>query len=383
MLIKKVHFASMFALFLSLVFSVGCGSGDKPQSSGSDKTIPSAAVAKATATPAGPAVSPPPSAGSADPAASAPELKEGEIWENGKKYYVLNAPNSLDPTSPENLVVASHLGYFDEQGIKINFVGAVPSGQQIPSVLTGILHMGGGHVNTAISAIAAGAKIKAVVQRTESSQKIPHMVAVVKIDSDIKTAKDLGGKKLGTPGAQGCNGYFHLAFLRKHGIPDPKNYTEMVVIKEALLEQALRQGDIDAALFHRTPSYFDNNKEFRVFFSDYDIWENRGGGTPYYMSTDFIAKRPDVVRGFATAMAKTNNWANERPFETRKITADRAKTDVNKVMERYFSPDGIIKPESVTVWIDILQEFKEISGDIPLDKIFTNELNPFYRETQL
>ncbi|MDR1608107.1 MAG: ABC transporter substrate-binding protein [Deltaproteobacteria bacterium] len=376
MAIKKLISIKVVAL-LSLFFFIGCGSSDNPQSQGQKGSTPSVKGSPVTS----PASSSAPSLDRRESAKSQapPDLQEGEVWEDGKRYYVLNAANSLDPTSPENLVVAEHLGFFKEQGIKINFVGVVPSNQQIPSVLSGIIHTGVGHVNTAISAIAAGAKIKAVVQRTESSQKIPHMVAVVKIGSGIKTAKDLGGKKLGTPGAQGCNGYFHLAFLRKHGIPDPKNYTEMVVIKEALLEQALRQGDIDAALFHRTPSYFDNNQEFSVYFSDYDIWENRGGGTPYYMSTDFIAKRPDVVRGFVTAMAKTNNWANEHPYETRKITSDRAKNDVNKVMERYFSPDGIIKEESVTVWIEILKEFKEISGDVPLDKIYTNEFNPFFK----
>jgi ABC-type nitrate/sulfonate/bicarbonate transport system substrate-binding protein len=314
---------------------------------------------------------------------AAPELQEGEVLEDGRRYFVLNVPNSADLTSPEILMVAEENGYFKENGIKLNFVGLVTQTEVISSVLQGHIHTNsGGHVNTTIAAIAAGAKIKAVAQKTESTQRVPHMVAIVKIDSPLKTAADLVGKKIGSPGAQGCNGYFHLAFLRKHGIPDPKNSAELVVVKEPLLEQALRQGDVDAALLHKTPDYFENSGEFRVLFSDYDIWENRGGGTPFFFSEGFIAKRPDVIKGFASAMSKTADWANLNPLETRQITARRTNTDINKITERYYAPHAIIKEESVTVWLDILKEFGEITEILPLDRIYTNEYNPYFGQEE-
>jgi ABC-type nitrate/sulfonate/bicarbonate transport system substrate-binding protein len=185
------------------------------------------------------------------------------------------------------------------------------------------------------------------------------------------------GKKIGSPGNQGCNGYFHMAFMLKHGLMDPKNEAELVVIKETVIEQALRQGDVDVALMHKTPEYFANNGEFRVLFSDYDIWENRGGGTPFFFHLDFIKNRPDVIRGFSAAMAKTANWANDHPRENREITARRTKADVNAITERYYAPNAVIKAESVTVWIDLLEFFKEIPGQIPLERIYTNEFNPY------
>ncbi|MDR1578209.1 MAG: ABC transporter substrate-binding protein [Deltaproteobacteria bacterium] len=326
---------------------------------------------------------PPPAAGSQSQASGSPppaDLAEGEIWENGKKYFVLKLPSSVDVASPEILMTAEENGFFEESGLKAEYVGSVPSNQTIPSVLKDIIHVNGrGHVNTTIAAIAAGAKIKAVAQKTESTEIYPHMVAIVKLDSPINTAQDLVGKKIGSPGAQGCNGYFHMAYLRKFGIPDVKNAADLIVIKETVIEQALRQGDIDVALTHKLPEYYANNKEFRVIFSDYDIWENRGGGTPYYFNLEFIKKRPDVVRGFSLAMAKTANWANQHPRENREITARRFKMDVNAITDRFYAPDAIIKEETVTVWLDLLQEFKEIPSSIPLDKIYTNEFNPYYK----
>ncbi|MDR2140386.1 MAG: ABC transporter substrate-binding protein [Deltaproteobacteria bacterium] len=314
------------------------------------------------------------------PSSAPADLTEDEVWENGRKYFVLKVPNSADLSSPEILMAAEENGFFAENGIKVNFIGAVPSSQTIPSVLKGLIHTNsGGHVNTTIAAIAAGAKIKAVAQKTESTQRVPHMVAIVKKDSPIKTAQDLVGKKIGSPGSSGCNGYFHMAFMRKHGIADVKNVASLVVIKEPVIEQALRQGDVDVALMHKIPEYFANNDEFRVIFSDYDIWENRGGGTPFFFHLDIIKNRPDVIRGFATAMAKTANWANEHPLENRQITARRTKSDINKVTERYYAPNAIIKAESVTVWIDFLKEYNELTVDVPLDKIYTNEFNPYYK----
>jgi ABC-type nitrate/sulfonate/bicarbonate transport system substrate-binding protein len=167
--------------------------------------------------------------------------------------------------------------------------------------------------------------------------------------------------------------------MRKYGIQDQKNAAEQVIIKESVIEQALRQGDIDVALVHKTPEYYVRSGEFRVLFSDYDIWENRGGGTPFFFRLDFIEQHPEVIRGFVTAMAQTVNWANDHPLENREITARRTNSDVNAITERYYAPNGIIKAESVEVWIDLLLEYQEITQTVPLDKIYTNEYNPFFQ----
>jgi ABC-type nitrate/sulfonate/bicarbonate transport system substrate-binding protein len=184
------------------------------------------------------------------------------------------------------------------------------------------------------------------------------------------------GKKIGSSSAQGCSGYFHLAWMRKYGVADPRNAAELLVIKEPVIEQAIRQGDVEVGLMHKTPEYYQSNGEFRVLFSDYDIWENRGGGTPFLFRTDFISSRPDVIKRFITAMAKTENWANEHPKETIEITARRTNTDPKRITERYYAPDAFIKEDSVTVWMDLLLEFGEIKEAVPLNLIYTNEFNP-------
>ncbi|MDR1578205.1 MAG: ABC transporter substrate-binding protein [Deltaproteobacteria bacterium] len=363
----KIYISIILLLLAGVVFIASRGE-DKSASQGFN-------LAPAVSSSAANSVS---SSSSASPAPA--DLAEGEIWENGQKYFVLNVPNSANLLSPEIFMAGEENGFFAENGIKLNYVGAVPNPQAIPSVLKGIIHVNsGGHVNTTISAISAGAKIKAVSAKTETTERIPHMVAIVKKDSQIKTATDLVGKKFASTTSQGCSGYFHLAYMKKNGIPDVKNASELVVLKEQVIEQALRQGDINIGLMHKNPIDYVTNDEFDVIFTDYDIWENRGGGVLFYLSLDFINKRPDIVRKFVDTMARTVNWANAHPQENREITARRFKADINVVKEAYYAPNAIILPETVTVWVDLLKEFKEIPGDVPLEKIYTNEFNPYFK----
>ncbi len=152
---------------------------------------------------------------------------------------------------------------------------------------------------------------------------------------------------------------------------------EFTLVPQTSLEQALRQGDIDVAGFHANPDQIGTKGEFRVLFSDYDVWGGIGGNAPTYFSEKFISEKPDVVRRFVTAMAKIHDWANANPQQAAEITARRAKVPVDRVRPVYYAPHALIKEETVTVWIELLKRFGEIKGDIRPDQIYTNEFNPF------
>jgi ABC-type nitrate/sulfonate/bicarbonate transport system substrate-binding protein len=165
--------------------------------------------------------------------------------------------------------------------------------------------------------------------------------------------------------------------MRTGGIKDPRGKIEIIIMPETLMEQALRQGDVDIAGFNQLlPADLKASSEFDYLFSDYEPWGTIAGATPLYFSENFIKEKPDVVKRFVTAMVKTINWQNANKQQAAEITAKRAKLDPKKVKIRYFAPDGIITEDSVTVWIDLLTEFGEIKSGIKPDQIFTNEFNP-------
>lgn len=207
-------------------------------------------------------------------------------------------------------MIAEELGYFAEEGIKLEYVGTVPSPQLVASVVAGKIDVGAAHINRTIAGISAGAKIKAVVAGTETTQEIPHMVYVTLDNSPIKNAQDLVGKKVGIPTIGGRNEYTPYAYLKKNGITAPKGKIEVIIMPEGNLEQALRQGDIDVAGFHKNPGFLTARGGLKILFTDYDVFGTVGGGTPFYFSEKFIKEKPDVVRRFVKAVAKANDWAD-------------------------------------------------------------------------
>lgn len=293
-----------------------------------------------------------------------------------KQLDIIKVATPTAPTSPSIYYVGDELGFFAEQGIKIEYAGVVPSPQLVAAVVAGKLDVGGAHVNRTIAGISAGAKIKAVSANTETSQAIPHMVGVVTKNSPIKTAQDMIGKKIGIPTIGGCNEYTPYAYMKKQGIIDPKSKVQVIVMPETQLDQALRQGEIDLAMMHKTSDFIKEKGEFNVMFSDYDVWGTIGGNTPAYFSEKFIKEKPEVVKRFVTAVAKTNNWANANPQQAIEITAKRANVDPKTIKPGYYAKDALILEETITVWIDLLTDFNEIKPGIKPEQIYTNEFNP-------
>jgi ABC-type nitrate/sulfonate/bicarbonate transport system substrate-binding protein len=284
-----------------------------------------------------------------------------------------------EPATVEIYLVGDELGIFQKHGIKLDFVGAIPTTQHVAAVVSGQIDADPGrHVNRVIAGIAAGAKVKVVVGKTETTEKSPHMVGIVPKNSSIKGARDLIGKKIGIPTIGGCNEYTPYAWLEKNGIKDPKTKVEFIVLPERNLEQALRQGELDLAMVHNAPDIIAERGEFDIVFSDFEVFGVDGGATPIYFRNEFIKDNPETVRAFVAAVAESLNWSNDNPYESRLITARRCGVSVDRVAKLYFAKDGIIKPETVNIWIDLLTSFGEIKPGLTADQVYTNEFNPYY-----
>lgn len=173
--------------------------------------------------------------------------KKGTVVESaeGKKYDVIRvagtAKGEVDAAQTNINWVGEEKGFFEEQGIKIEYVGTIPPGQVVASVVAGKIDVGGLHVNRTIAGISAGAKIKAVIAQSETTQQIPHRSYLVRKDSGIFTPKDVIGKKMAISSYGGCHEYIPYGWLHYvGGIGDPRGKVEFIVMPETLMEQALR-----------------------------------------------------------------------------------------------------------------------------------------------
>jgi len=301
------------------------------------------------------------------------------VDESGFDVLKLSSPT---PTSVSVYHIAEKEGFFREARIKPQYVGVVDAGKQVPCVLAGQLDVGGAHVNRTIAAKSNGAKVTAVVAQSETRKEYPHMTFAVLKDSPIKSAKDLVGKKYGTSAYGGCMEYTPYDYMRlRGGVADPKGKLELVIIPVGQEVQALKKKLVDVISLSAYPKYvYKTEPGVRHLFIDYDVWGEIGGATPLYFSDRFIKKNPDVVRRFVGAIAKTNNWINAHPEEAKEITSKDFNIPKEKINVMHYAKDGIIKENSVQLWIDALNYYKEIKPGIKVADIYTNDFNPYYKK---
>jgi ABC-type nitrate/sulfonate/bicarbonate transport system substrate-binding protein len=140
--------------------------------------------------------------------------------------------------------LAEDLGYLAP--LKLKWVGNTISGpQDIQTVATGDIDIGGAFYGAIIKLIAAKAQIRAVVGYYGSDDNT-YNGYFVKDDSPIKTARDLIGRKVAV-NTLGAHLEFVLReYLARNGLsPGEAKQVTLVAIPPVAGEQALRQGSVD------------------------------------------------------------------------------------------------------------------------------------------
>lgn len=286
-------------------------------------------------------------------------------------------PDIYSPLYAYEPYIAEELGIFKEEGIKPVFTGVIPPGQHVAAVVAGTNDVGTLHINRTIAGINGGAKIKAVVAGTESSKQYPHMTYIVLENSPIKTPQDMLGKKVGVVAIGGCHEYTPYEWLKKNGINDPKGKFTFVSVPAGVEEQALRNGDIDVYGAMGIPVDIMSRGGIRVLFDDVDVWGTVAGNTPWYFHEKFIQEKPEVVRRFVKAIARTQDWMNANPDKVAEIMGKRGNVDPKKVSVMHYAEHGVIKEDSIQIWIDLLKNYGELTRDYKPQEIYTNEFNEY------
>jgi ABC-type nitrate/sulfonate/bicarbonate transport system substrate-binding protein len=284
--------------------------------------------------------------------------------------------DTITPTELYVPYLAEALGYFEEEGLQIEWTGFIPPPEQVPSVVADTNDVGFMHANYIIQATAVDVPIIAVAANSRTIEEFPHMEFIALDESGIETPEDVIGKKVGVVAVNDCNDYTVLEYLRKYlNLDDPRNDVEFVIVPNGNEEAALREKQVDIIGYHGHPEDIFARGDVHLVFDDYDVWEELGGCTAWFFRTDFAEENPDIVKRFVNAISKTNNWANENVDESKELYGARVDLPASSVTTKYWEPNAIVDPATIDTWNDILLHYGEIEEIVPLDKIYTNEYN--------
>lgn len=301
---------------------------------------------------------------------SAEPVKDKE----GKELFEIKYPNIqwFDP-----VYVADEKGWFEEEGLKIKWVGEIPAAQLVPSIASRQIDFANRHTPLILTAIAGGAKLKIVSAGAKTTPERPHMKYLVVENSSIKSVKDFKGKKVGINSFGACSEYVLKEYLKRNGLDKE---VEFVVLPDTNQEQVLKQGLIDVGVLH-SPYYEKAVKigGVREVFNDYIVDKGLSGMLPYFTNEDLIRERPDVVRKFVKVLVKASNWTNQNHEEAGEIFAKRRGIDPKYAGSWEYFKNGIVPDDKpVQWWIDLLvREGKLKKDQIKAKDVYTNAYNEY------
>jgi len=212
--------------------------------------------------------------------------------------------------------LAEDLGYLAP--LRLKWVGNTISGpQDIQTVATGDIDVGGAFYGAIIKLISAKAPIRAVIGYYGSDDNT-WQGYFVKEDSPIKSARDLIGKKVAV-NTLGAHLEFVLReYLARGGLSaEEVKQVTLVVVPPVTGEQALRQGQVEVTTLAGVLR--DKALErggIRKLFSDQDLFGNFTGGA-YVLREKFIKENPEAARKLVEGVAKAIEWARTSPPKQR------------------------------------------------------------------
>lgn len=284
--------------------------------------------------------------------------------------------------------LAADLGYLGD--VKLDNIGAASGGPEMIQLTgTGETDFGSAFNGAIIKAVSKGAKFKSVIGSYGSDENTYYGVYVLG-NSDIKSPKDLIGKKIGV-NTLGAHAEFMITdYLRQAGLTEKEIAdVQLVTIPSSNAEQTLRNEQLDGVQLNGTSRDLALERGgIKELFKDIEVFGGEFTAGDYFFTEKFIKENPTTVQQFTEGVAKAIEWARTSPREEviarfEKIVSEREGNQSIEYLKFWKSTGiagegGVITDKEYSVWIDWLianGDLKE--GEISPKDLYTNEFNPY------
>jgi NitT/TauT family transport system substrate-binding protein len=249
------------------------------------------------------------------------------------------------PAAP--FVVAIDKGYYKAEGLDVTVDTAAGSLEPINRVASGTYDMGFGDINSLIKFRDAnpGTPIKAVFMVYNK----PAFSVVGRKSRGVSSPKDLEGKKLGAPPADGAFAQWPI-FAQANNIDLSK--VTIVSVGFPVREPMLASGEVDAITGFSFSSYI-NLKDRGVPANDITVLLMADYGVNLYgnaiiVNPKFAAEKPEAVKAFLRGFVKGLHETVKNPMTAVEAVLKRndvAKKDVELERLQIALKENILTPE--------------------------------------
>ncbi len=278
-------------------------------------------------------------------------------------------------------------GYYKEEGLAVDILKGNGSGDTIRRVAVGTEEFGFADTATLVISRSRGTPVKVVAMIHDKS-----MYAVYSLKaSDIKTPKDLEGKRIGSPAKSAVRTVFP-AFATLNKIDQSK--VGWVDMGNELMPAALASRRVDAVLMFanevpvvRLAAAQVQQEVAGLLFSDYgvDVYSNG-----LITADKTIRERPELVRRFVRASMKGVAWAAENIDGAVEVFVKNNPTASKDVAREYWkvAVDHLITPtarqmglgymtrEKMEATRDLITTYEKLPVKVAVEDLYTNDFLP-------
>lgn len=245
------------------------------------------------------------------------------------KLFEVDAYGELDPQVSAQQIIADKLGYFKEEGLKVNNKLMTGPDQNAPLVASGTASICFGSIYNNIAVAANGVKVKvlAPLANAAGTQSV-----VARPGLNLTSAKDLEGKKIGMTSGAGV-----LIAIRNmcNELGVDINKINFVNLQASEQLSALEKGDIDAMAVWEPWVGKAQAIGGKLLFSGTtsNLPEKQGNvhWIDFYMTVQatesFYNQHPKELKSFLSALNKATKYINENPEDAAKIIATEINID--------------------------------------------------------
>jgi NitT/TauT family transport system substrate-binding protein len=286
-------------------------------------------------------------------------------------------------------VLAKQLGEFDKAGVAVDLVDLKGGGSDsLKAVLGGSADVVSGYFDHCINIAAKKQDMQAFVVY----DRYPGLVLVVspKHGDEIKSVKDLVGKKVGVT-APGATADFFLKYILKRNGIDSASVPVIGIGVTTTAVAAMEQGEVDAAVMvdpavtvlqraHADLSILIDTRSQKdtqaVFSGDYP-------GGALYSTTAWIAKHDKEAQALTDAIVNTLKWIHSHSPE--EVMAKMPAEMVGKDKDVYlaalkntipmYSETGLMDPKGAAAVLAVFSQssLEVAKANIDVNRTYTNK----------